>query len=142
MSSASHTGFVVERRDEIFIITLQNGAENRLNSAICRSLIGAFHSIQKELGPGSPGAVITRGHNFKHWCTGIDLSEGDSNPFASTDGFYPVATHCPKDWCFSDTVTAASYHSRLPVSNNSLHNRPYFWRRMSPRACSRLPHHE
>lgn len=142
MSPAPSEGFIVERRGDIFVITLQNGAENRLNSTICQNLIRAFHYIQRELGPGSPGAVITRGNNHKHWCTGVDLSEGDTNPFASSDGFYPVAVYCLRRQHFPDKLTAACHHPRLSISNDSLYHRAHVRRRMPPRTCSRLPHHE
>lgn len=80
----------LERRDQVFIITLRRGEENRLNTRICNEVIKAFHYIQKNLGPNSPGAVITRGHNAKFWCTGVDQDERDSNPFANSDGFFPM----------------------------------------------------
>lgn len=87
---APYTGFTVDRHGNIFVITLQRGPENRLNSSTCQELIRAFHDIQRELGPGSEGAVITRGSNAKCFCTGLDLDEGETTPFANSDGFYPV----------------------------------------------------
>lgn len=80
----------LERRDQVFIITLRRGEENRLNTSICSEVITAFHYIQKAFGPSSPGAVITRGHNAKFWSTGVDQDERDSNPFANSDGFFPM----------------------------------------------------
>jgi hypothetical protein len=80
----------LERRGQIFIITLQRGEQNRLNTKICNEVIQAFHHIQRTLEDGSEGAVITRGHNAKFWCTGVDLDERDSNPFANSDGFFPM----------------------------------------------------
>lgn len=80
----------LERRDQVFIITLRRGEENRLNTTLCNEVIKAFHYIQRALGPNAPGAVITRGHNAKFWCTGVDQDERDSNPFANSDGFFPM----------------------------------------------------
>jgi enoyl-CoA hydratase/carnithine racemase len=80
----------LERRGQIFIITLQRGEQNRLNTKICNETIQAFHHIQRTLGSDSEGAVITRGHNAKFWCTGVDQDERDSNPFANSDGFFPM----------------------------------------------------
>jgi enoyl-CoA hydratase/carnithine racemase len=80
----------LERRGDVFVLTLQKPPENRLNSFFCQEIIRAFHYMQKTLGPRSAGAVITRGHNAKFWCTGLELEESDENPFANTDGFYPM----------------------------------------------------
>lgn len=80
----------LERRDNIFIITLRRGQENRLNTSLCNDVIRAFHYIQRVLRPGSEGAVITRGNDAKFWCTGVDQDERDVNPFANSDGFFPM----------------------------------------------------
>lgn len=80
----------LERRGPVFIITLQRGQENRLNTNICNDVICAFHYIQRALGPDAEGAVITRGNNAKFWCTGVDQDERDVNPFANSDGFFPM----------------------------------------------------
>ena len=80
----------LDRQGDVFIITLQKPPENRLNSAFCRELISCYHHIQRTLGPNSPGAVITRGNDAKFFCTGLDLEEGERDPFANTDGFYPL----------------------------------------------------
>jgi enoyl-CoA hydratase/carnithine racemase len=90
MSSPTFKNLSLERRGNIFIITLQKPPENRLNSIFCQEIIRAYHYIQKTLGPNSDGAVITRGHDEKFWCTGLELDETDSNPFANSDGFYPM----------------------------------------------------
>lgn len=80
----------LSRRGNIFILTLQKPPENRLTVAFCQDIIASFHYIQSLLGPLSSGAVITRGSDEKFFCTGVDLEEGDSNPFANSDGFYPM----------------------------------------------------
>jgi hypothetical protein len=59
----------LEREGNVFIITMRKGPENRLDSSFCQELIRAFRTIQTLLGPNSPGAVITRGHDAKFWCT-------------------------------------------------------------------------
>jgi hypothetical protein len=71
-------------------------------------MIRAYRTVERLLGPDSDGAVITRGSDAKFWCTvcvasyfsqrwkadqhlkGLELDEADTNPFANTDGFYPV----------------------------------------------------
>jgi enoyl-CoA hydratase/carnithine racemase len=75
----------------IYIITLSRKAENKLNGAFCQELIQAFHTIHRELGSSTEGAVITRGSNEKFWCMGIDLE--DPEPWGNSDGFYPVRSH-------------------------------------------------
>jgi hypothetical protein len=72
----------------IYIITLSRKAENKLNGVFCQEIIRAFHTIHRELGPLSEGAVITRGSNEKFWCMGVDLEDPD--PWSNSDGFYPV----------------------------------------------------
>ena len=90
MTSTSFKNLSLERYGTVFVVTLQKPPENRLNSAFCQEIIRAFHHIQKELGGGAEGAVITRGQGEKFFCTGVELDEGDRNPFANTDGFYPM----------------------------------------------------
>jgi enoyl-CoA hydratase/carnithine racemase len=90
MAAPTSKNLSLERKGDIFIITLQKPPENRLNSSFCKEIISTFHYIQKTLGPLSSGAVITRGHDAKFWCTGLELDESDTNPFANTDGFYPM----------------------------------------------------
>jgi len=80
----------LERRGQVFIITLQRGEQNRLNTNLCNQVIKAFHHVQRTLGTDSEGAVITRGHNAKFWCTGVDQDERDTNSFANSDGFFPM----------------------------------------------------
>ncbi|KAG0650552.1 hypothetical protein D0Z07_3050 [Hyphodiscus hymeniophilus] len=81
----------LERHGNVFVLTMQKPPENRLNSWYCREIIRAFHTVQRLLGPDSEGAVITRGSGTKFWCTGLELDEIDRDPFANTDGFYPVS---------------------------------------------------
>lgn len=78
------------RQGDVFILTLCKPPENRLNSTFCREIISAYHHIQRTLGPSSAGAVITRGSDAKFFCTGLELDETDRDPFANTDGFYPM----------------------------------------------------
>lgn len=59
----------LDRKGQVFVITLDHGAENKLNLEFCREIIGAFHTIQATLGPDFEGAVITRGNNPKFFCT-------------------------------------------------------------------------
>lgn len=61
--------FSVERLGNIFVITLHRAPENRLNMTLCQGLQRAFHDIQRQLGPGSEGAVITRGCDDKYFST-------------------------------------------------------------------------
>jgi len=65
--------------------------------------------VQKTLGPASEGALITRGRGEKFWCTGLELDEGDDNPFANTDGFYPML-HTIMDFPFP-TVALLTGHT-------------------------------
>jgi len=74
--------------NNIYLITLRKGSENRLNAPFCQEIIRAFHTINREVGSNSEGAVITRGSSEKFWCTGVELE--DEDPWSSSDGFYPV----------------------------------------------------
>ncbi|KAK6002430.1 hypothetical protein QM012_002068 [Aureobasidium pullulans] len=103
------TNLSLSREGNIFIITLQRGSENRLNTTLCNEVIRAFHYIQRTLGPNSEGAVITRGNNAKFWCTGVDQDERDDNPFANSDGFFPMI-HTILDFPFP-TVALLTGHT-------------------------------
>lgn len=80
----------IDNRGNIFIITLQQPPENRLNIATCQELIQAYRQIERQLGSDAEGAVILKGNDAKFFTTGLDLNERDANPFASSDGFYPL----------------------------------------------------
>lgn len=77
----------------IHIITLQKPPENRLSSAYAQVIISALRHIEVNLlnaKPDSPGAVIITSFSNKFWCTGLELDESDTNPYANSDGFYPL----------------------------------------------------
>lgn len=59
----------VERKGDIFIITLKKPPENRLNVACCQELIRAYHAIQKSLGSDAEGAVILTSDSAKFFTT-------------------------------------------------------------------------
>ncbi|KLP19960.1 Uncharacterized protein LW94_13366 [Fusarium fujikuroi] len=82
----------LERRGDVFILTLQKPPENRLTAQFCQEIIRALNDVRRELGPDAPGAVIIQGNDTKFFCTGLDLYERDTNPYASSEGFYPVST--------------------------------------------------
>ncbi|KAK5126628.1 hypothetical protein LTR85_009562 [Meristemomyces frigidus] len=90
-SIINESDLALDRYDgNIFVITMRKAPENRLNSAYAQKLIGAFNTVRKILGPDSDGAVITKGNDTKFWCTGLELDESDSNPFANSEGFFPL----------------------------------------------------
>ena len=107
----------LERQGNIFIITLQKPPENRLNKRFCQDIIKTFHYIQETLGPLSEGAVITRGNDAKFFCTGLELDEGDVNPFANADGFYPML-HTIVDFPFPTIalITGHTFGGACPFS--------------------------
>lgn len=80
----------VDRHGSVFVITLQKPPENRLNQRFAQEIIRAFRYVEAELGTDTEGAVITRGNDAKFWCTGLELDETDTNPYANSDGFYPL----------------------------------------------------
>ncbi|KAF1809371.1 ClpP/crotonase [Eremomyces bilateralis CBS 781.70] len=90
MALGTYKDLSVERRGQVFIVTMQKKPENRINVEFAQEIIRAFRDIEKELGPDSEGAVITRGSDAKFWCTGLDLDEAETNPFANSDGFFPL----------------------------------------------------
>ena len=98
----------IERKGDVFIITLEKPPENRLDVAACQELVQAYRQAERELGQDSDGAVILRGTGERFFTTGLDLHERDRNPFASSDGFYPLLATCrhksPKLRTFDDFV--------------------------------------
>ena len=68
-----------ERSDDVFIVTLRNGEDNRLNFATCKELIHAMGAIRDQLGQGKDGALIVRGNNNKFftnvrlYCSGTQM---------------------------------------------------------------------
>ena len=78
------------RHSTIYILTLRKPPENRLNSVLCQEIIRALHRITTLIGPNAPGALVTTSESQKFFSTGLDLDEPDTNPFANTDGFYPM----------------------------------------------------
>ncbi|KAF2417642.1 ClpP/crotonase [Tothia fuscella] len=87
----SYENLTVDCHDgNIYVITMKKAPENRLNVKFAQELIRAYRDIEKKLGPDAEGAVITRGNDAKFWCTGLELDESDANPYANSDGFYPL----------------------------------------------------
>jgi enoyl-CoA hydratase/carnithine racemase len=80
----------VTRDGNVFTITMHRGEENRMTVEFCREMIAAYNSIRESLEEGSAGAVIVQGKNPKFWCTGADLGERETRPYANTEGFYPM----------------------------------------------------
>lgn len=77
----------------VHVITLQKPPENRLTSAYAQTIIRALRYIEVELlnaNPDSPGAVVVTSFSDKFWCTGLELDESDNNPYANSDGFFPL----------------------------------------------------
>lgn len=159
----------LERHGNVFVLSMQKPPENRLNSWYCQEMIRAYRTVERLLGPDSEGAVITRGNDAKFWCTvcttcrpirkgartnpffqGLELDEADKNPFANTDGFYPVrgpleshklpaAIRAEDD---ADLCPAHPYHPGLPIPNHRITHWPHIWRRLSSCTGTRLSNHE
>lgn len=81
---------LLERYDNVFVLTMRKAPENRINSAYAQRLIQAYNTVRKLLGEDAEGAVITKGNDAKFWCTGLELDEADKNPYANSEGFYPL----------------------------------------------------
>ncbi|KAI4616864.1 hypothetical protein J4E83_006445 [Alternaria metachromatica] len=90
MALGEYTNLRVDRHDRVFVITLAKAPENRINVAFAQEIIRALRDIERELGADTEGCVITRGNDEKFWCTGLELDESDRNPFANSDGFFPL----------------------------------------------------
>jgi enoyl-CoA hydratase/carnithine racemase len=90
MGLGSYWNLRVDQYDRVFVITMQKAPENRINVRFAQEIIRALRDIERELGPDSEGCVITKGNDEKYWCTGLELDEADTNPFANNDGFFPV----------------------------------------------------
>ena len=80
---AAYKYISVERRGDIFVITLQKPPENRLNVEACQELIRAYRQVEKDLGQDAEGAVILRGSDAKFFTTGLDLHERDESEVKS-----------------------------------------------------------
>lgn len=80
----------LDRHGNIFVLTMRKAPENRINSAYAQKLISAYNTVRRLLGPDSDGAVITQGNDAKFWCTGLELDEADTNPYANSEGFFPL----------------------------------------------------
>jgi len=89
-SIINESDLALDRHGNIFVLTMRTAPENRINSAYAQKLISAYNTVRKLLGPDSDGAVITRGTDAKFWCTGLELDEADKNPFANSEGFFPL----------------------------------------------------
>ena len=90
MALGPYKDLCVDQYDRVFVITMQKAPENRINVRFAQEIIRALRDIEQELGADSEGCVITRGTDEKFWCTGLELDESDTNPFANSDGFFPV----------------------------------------------------
>lgn len=64
-SIVNEPDLALDRYGNVFVITMRKAPENRLNVAYCQKLIACFRKVQALLGPGSEGAVITKGNDAK-----------------------------------------------------------------------------
>ncbi|CAG8260234.1 unnamed protein product [Penicillium salamii] len=99
----------LERHGNVFILTMQKPPENRLSLSFCQEMIRAFRTVESILGSDSEGAVITRSSDPKFWCTGLDMDEVATNPFANTDGLFPLL-HTILDFSFP-TIALLTGHT-------------------------------
>ncbi|KAJ9652398.1 hypothetical protein H2198_008367 [Neophaeococcomyces mojaviensis] len=77
----------------VYIITMHKPPENRLNAAYAQTLIRALRHIESKLASTANahgGAVVINSFSDKFWCTGLELDESDTNPYANSDGFFPL----------------------------------------------------
>lgn len=89
--SIKSANLTLERRGDVFILTLHKAPENRIDVAFAQEIISAVRHAERELkASGRGGALITKGNDAKFFCTGLDLHESDINPHANADGFYPL----------------------------------------------------
>lgn len=65
----SYKDLTVDRHSNVFVITLRKAPENRISTAFAQEIIRAFRDIERQLGRGSEGAVVTRGSDAKFFCT-------------------------------------------------------------------------
>lgn len=87
---SSFKNLSLSRQGDVFVLQLQKPPENRLNREFCQEIISALRHVQTSLSPDQPGALVTTGSDAKFFCTGLELDESDRNPFANTDGFFPL----------------------------------------------------
>lgn len=85
----------MDRHDKAYVLTMQKPPENRIDIRYAQEIIKALRDIEHELGSESDGCVIIRGNDEKFWCTGLDLDEVEANPYANSDGFFPVCCSYP-----------------------------------------------
>ena len=65
----AYENLTVDRHGQIFVITLCKKPENRITQRFAQEIIRALRDIERDLGVGAEGAVITRGSDEKFWCT-------------------------------------------------------------------------
>lgn len=102
----------------VHVITMNNGPENRINVAFAQELIAALRHIETKLmKPQSPGAVIVSSFSDKFWCTGVDLEESASNPYAGADGFFPlIATLLDYPYPTVALITGHTFGGACPIA--------------------------
>ena len=84
---------VSQHQDQpIYIITLSNGADNRLNTDTCQAILSALNYIEQACPVGSEGAVITTGADPKFYSNGLDLNHVGETPDFWQRSFYPLLT--------------------------------------------------
>lgn len=67
--------------------------------------------------PFPAAAVITTSFSPKFFCTGLELDEADTNPFANSDGFYPMmATILDFPWPTIAVVTGHCFGGGCPFA--------------------------
>ncbi|GKC07350.1 enoyl-CoA delta isomerase 1, peroxisomal [Tanacetum coccineum] len=70
--------FSLEKRGNIYILTITGDNDHRLNPTLLDSITAALHRIQSET-TSAPSALITTAHG-KFFSNGYDLAWGQSDP--------------------------------------------------------------
>lgn len=126
-SLGPYENLTVDRHEgNIFVLTMSKKPENRINSLYAQTIIRALRDIEQAInsshqrgpnGEGPAGCVILRGSDAKFWCTGLDLDEGERNPYANTDGFYPlVATILDYPFPTIALITGHTFGGACPIA--------------------------
>lgn len=110
--SHSYRYLDAEARGDIFIVTLRNGEDNRLNFDICKELMCVMRDIRQRLKPDSDGALIVRGNNKFFTNVSCPVYSWNITDLVSPEGCRSCRGSKPAGWIGRKLLSSKSYICR------------------------------
>ncbi|BFZ58187.1 hypothetical protein PYCC9005_005249 [Savitreella phatthalungensis] len=77
-------------QEEIYVLRMHNGEDNRLTTGLCQAVLTAMDLIERRCPVGTAGALIVTGAHPKFFSNGLDLNHAFETPGFWDKSFYAM----------------------------------------------------